>query len=46
MKIIRAILAVLVTILFLPIAVMLCFGIGLIMLPEMLIDCFDEVRGK
>lgn len=46
MKVIRTILAVPVTILFIPMAIILCFGIGLIMLPEMLIDCFDEVRGK
>lgn len=46
MKVIRTILAVPVTILFIPMAIILCFGIALIMLPEMLIDCFDEVRGK
>ena len=46
MKVIRTILAVPVTILFIPMAIILCFGVALLMFPEMLIDCFDEVRGK
>ena len=46
MKMIRTILAVFVTILFIPIAIILCFGMALILFPEMIADCFDEVRGK
>ena len=46
MRILRTILAIPVTILFFPIALILCFGIALILLPEMLADCFNEVVGK
>ena len=46
MRILRTILAIPVTILFFPIALILCFGIALILFPEMIIDCFEEVSGQ
>lgn len=46
MNILRNILAIIISILFFPIALILCFGIALILLPEMLSDCFDEISGK
>ena len=42
----RTILGVIVTILFIPMAIILCFGVALILLPEMLADCFEEVSGR
>lgn len=41
----RTIIALPITILFFPIAIILSIGLAIIYLPEMLIDCFMEVSG-
>lgn len=46
MKVLRIIIAIPITILFIPIAIILCFGVAILLLPEMLIDCFEEISGK
>ena len=46
MKFFRTCIAFIATILFFPVAILLCLGIGIMSLPEILIDCFMEVRGK
>ena len=46
MRILRTILAIPVTILFFPIAILLCLGVAIMMFPEMIIDCFEEVSGR
>lgn len=46
MKLLRFILAIPVTILFFPFALLICFGIGLVLLPELIADCFEEVAGR
>ena len=46
MNILRNILAIIISILFFPIALLLAAGIGLMTVPEMIIDCFMEVSGN
>lgn len=46
-KLLRFILAIPVTIAFIPFALLICLGVAIfLLLPEMISDCFEEIVGK